>query len=76
VHIEHIQKDADAQAARVVGLNRHYFPVGGRYREGAGRDHPVRIAEKIQAERRQQVEWDGKRPAQQPGDHRSRRAQA
>src|ERR1019366_3419744 len=75
VYIEHIQKDADAQAASVVGLNRHYFSVGGRHRVGAGWDHPVRVAEKIEAEYREQVERNGERPAQQPGDQRTGRAE-
>ena len=53
VHVENIQEDADAANVGALGLHRHHFAVGGRYRHRPGRNGPLGVAEEVETEERQ-----------------------
>ena len=56
MHIEDVEKDADARLPVVEIAHPDYFAVRGRYQHIPRRRHALRITEEIQAIQRQNVE--------------------
>src|SRR5579871_2606503 len=74
VHVEDIQKNADARRAGAVGDYAHYFPVGRRHHHGTLGNGPFRVAKEVKAERAQQEHRDGKYRTGEIPDHRAARS--